>query len=493
MMRSKKGQTRAKRATSEMSVKTFNFVEQQHQTQPLPTLSEVSENEPTTVVNAAAATDTFTDTFAETEAETEAEEESIEDEEQLEDNSEPSGDEDVEDVEDVEDDDVLQPKKEGSKTKRKQQSSSLLSEGSDFVAGNDSHGGSGGVSSLSGVDFEKFLFFVEFKSGYIFRQFVEFTKRVSKELPLAFTRRGISTAYCSVTRQMIANAIVRAEDLTYFYVNEKYVNLPAPSSHHFHQQQQPVSFSSSQSSSAVVPQHNQVSQEWIHIINIDTVDLVEHVKSVSKKDSLIISQRLSKPDVIQIQCCGNKTDGGIVTIRTRNYTPVSYNIVEANRRPTTCPNVTIQLSKFCNCLLSLVKSRFSKIFMRIYSEGVTIIGTSQSGSRSATFGRISNPSSSSSQNDSVSAPQASSLYNQINLSIQSVSALIKMMNFNTDGVVRIYCSTNTMARIETSIGCFGNMRVYVLDASTNNKGSSNGSGLTMVSSTQHYKKYTFGC
>jgi len=279
---------------------------------------------------------------------------------------------------------------------------------------------------------------------------------------------------------MITNSVIRAEDLTCFFVNEKYVNIP-------NTRQNILSSSETASSKIMSP----AVQEWVHIINVDTSDLVEHVKSVSKKDSLIISQRVSKPEVIQLQCCGNKTDGGIVTIRTRNYTPVSYNIVEANRRPTTCPNVTIQLSKFCNCLLSLVKSRFSKIFMKIYPEGITIIGTSQTGSssRSATFGRIVSllqPHQSVGMSSSDSMTPLTTPYHQINLSVQSVSSLIKMINFNSDGIVRIYCTTNTMARIETPIGCFGSMRVYVLDSCTNQKG---GGGF---SSSQHYKKHAFG-
>lgn len=293
------------------------------------------------------------------------------------------------------------------------------------------------VMLKSTVDNSNMIFCIEFSTGYIFRQFVEFSKRVSKELPLAISRKGISTAYCSSSRQMIVNAVIRSEDLTKFYINKNKVNIPSDEKF--------------------------IQNEWTHIINVDAIELFEHVRTVAKKDGIRIMQKINKPEILQIQIYGNKTDGGISNIRLKKYTPISYNINEVNRRPTTCPNVTIQLSKFCNCLLGLVKARYVKINMKIYGEGVVIVGTSSSetASRGSTFGNISSSGEINQQSSSSSNPQQQ--YHQLSLSSQTVSALTKMINFNNEGVVRVYSSSNGFARIESHLGCFGVVRVYLID------------------------------
>lgn len=330
--------------------------------------------------------------------------------------------------EDVEDGDEGDGDEEDVKMKKE----NSLNDLSESAAGCSSNGDMGLKKSN---DMQNTIFCIEFSTGYIFRQFVEFSKRVSKELPLAISRKGISTAFCSSSRQMIVNAVIRSEDLTKFYVNKQKVNVPFDEKY-------PLN-------------------EWSHIINVDAIELFEHVRTVAKKDGIRIMQRINRPDFLQIQIYGNKTDGGISNIRLKTYTPVSYNINEVNRRPTTCPNVTIQLSKFCNCLLGLVKARYVKINMKIYKEGVVIMGTSsaETASRGSSFGiTSSSPSDSSS-----SSASATALYHHMTLSSQTVSALTKMINFNNEGVVRIYSSSNGFARIESHLGCFGTVRVYLID------------------------------
>jgi hypothetical protein len=283
------------------------------------------------------------------------------------------------------------------------------------------------------IDKSVLIFYVEFSNGYTFRQFVEFSKRVSKQLPLAFSQKGITTAICSSTRQMIVNSVFRREDLTRFEVNRAFVNIPAEGS------------------------------EWFHIVNLDTGELFDQIRAVAKKDGVRLMQRADRPESIQIQIFGPKTDGGTSNIRVKKYSPISYTVTEPNRRPSTCPNVTVQLARFCSCLSGLIKARYSKVAVRIFASGVTVLGATATGSstRGATFGTVPTGISPTGQTIGESPETDDSEFCQISLASPTVNSLVKLINFHSEGVIRIYCSSPSVVRIETSLGCYGSIRIYL--------------------------------
>lgn len=285
------------------------------------------------------------------------------------------------------------------------------------------------------------IFLAEFASGYTFRQFVEFLKRVAKELPLAFSRHGISTAVCSSSRQITAHAVVRREDLTCFLVNESALNLPARSGD---------------------------PAEWRHIVSVDTSELFDQVRLVAKKDSVRVFQTLAEPECIWVQVCrGTQCElAHSGAVRARVYTPVSYFITEDPRRATACPNATVQIARFCTALASLSKTRVEKVILQVYEDGALLVGVVAPGKSPhapVTLG--------------AAVPEGSVPQAAVVLSPQTIAALLKTSNLVADGVVRMYASGATLVRIEVAVGCYGSVRLYISEvargrgASTTVKGS----------------------
>lgn len=60
------------------------------------------------------------------------------------------------------------------------------------------------------------LFCIEIPSAISVRMFVDFAKRVSKEIPFAIARDGMSTSFSSTSKNVSVEAIFRREDLTLF-------------------------------------------------------------------------------------------------------------------------------------------------------------------------------------------------------------------------------------------------------------------------------------
>lgn len=270
------------------------------------------------------------------------------------------------------------------------------------------------------------LCLAEFSSGYTFRQFIEFSKRVTKDLPFAFSRKGISTAFCSSYRQVTVNAVFRREDLTKFYINTRGVN---------------------------IQQSNDDNDEWYHLVNIDASELFDQVKNISKKDGIRLVQYFND-NKLHIQIFSTTSSERLLstkgTVQIRAYTPVSYTIMEHNRRHLTCPNVTIQLSNFSACLSGLVRARLGSISIRVMDKGIIVFGVTPTGAESNTiFGTGKD-------DDGYIFP----------LTYQSIVVLIKLSNLNSEGVARLYCSGPKVLRIEISIGCYGAVRIYVSDSST---------------------------
>lgn len=292
---------------------------------------------------------------------------------------------------------------------------------------------------LDAADTSLSIFTVDFVYGASLRQLIEFLKRVAKELPLVFSKYGISTAVCSASRQITAHAVIRREDLTRFEVDETKANHPA----------------------------TPTDQEWYHVVNVDSSDLFEQISKVGKKDSIRLFQPLEQPGELRVlSCCSVKGSIRVQagSVRLRPYTPVAYSIVENPRKLTTEPNVTIQLSRFCGAIAAFAKRRLEraqsidKIEMALFDGAATLTGLVTGGSGPPTQAGVvtfgSRPS-----NLEAEPPSAKVL-----LSAHTLPALLKTTNIATEGVVRLYSSGPSLVRAEIPVGCYGTVRIYLSGA-----------------------------
>lgn len=277
------------------------------------------------------------------------------------------------------------------------------------------------MDSSSIIDRSQTLFFSEFSGGFEFRQFIEFIRKISKELPLAISPLGISTKICSSTRNMVVNISFRRRDLTEFYLAESF-----------------------EDSTNV-----QMSSFPYIIVNLDVKNLQDAVKNIAKKDDgIYLFQPKSQPNHVCVQMTGNKSDESpAYPIRIHRYTPVSCSIIDSYKRPSYFPNITIRLRLFCSCLSSLFKARFNNVILNVYEGGLCIQGQSSSGNLSSgtVFGKIN----------------SDEIPHKFILHIDTASILSKLSNFQHNGVIRIYCSSSNLIRFECGIGCFGSVQIYI--------------------------------
>jgi hypothetical protein len=312
---------------------------------------------------------------------------------------------------------------------------------------------SGGISSSSAIpesltrsppfcNEDGVVFGFEIHTGHTFRQFIEFARRVARFIPLAISRQGISTAFCSTSRHLTVNAVFRREDLTVFTVEPALVNTPTPTA-------------------AGSPQSASVSQkvsDWNHIINVDTTELFDAMRAVAKKDGIRIRQLAPCRDKnVDLQVFSGIAPFSTreVTISVHPYIPVSYKVEEPNRRQTIEPNVTIRLSHLCSVLSAFSKARLVKMCFKIFPNGMLIEGSQAFGApsvKSVAFGDIPLPS--------TTPPFV------IQLSNLTITPLTKTLNFSNDGIARMYCSSNGLVRVEIPIGCYGIVRIYVKDSTS---------------------------
>lgn len=266
------------------------------------------------------------------------------------------------------------------------------------------------------------IFSLTILNGYSFRHLFEFSKRVFREMPLIFSRSGITSATCSSNRQIVVNAILRREDIPFFHVNPRLVNMPATQ-----------------------------ETEWYHVVNIDTVEMFESVRNIVKKDSVKLCQYADSPRTLEIVIFGSKMHRQ--TISTRPYTPVSYYIADEIKRPTACPNLSVSIAKFCGCLSRLLRSKTGKYNFRVYSNGVSFTSVSDA-AFSVSFKDLGNGHGGTAPFDTE--PLVTTI-----VTSQLMTALAKIANFSRDGAIKFYCAGTNVVRVEAPIGAYGTLRFFI--------------------------------
>jgi hypothetical protein len=284
-----------------------------------------------------------------------------------------------------------------------------------------------------------FIFFVEFSSGYSFRQLVEFACRVSPhEFPMVFTNKGIDIAIGNISRynSIVVNINIRAEDLIKYHINIDHVNVKG------------------------------TQDNWCHIVCVDTIELLNQIRSVAKRDTICLMQKANRQSNIRLQLSGPKTDGGSINIKSKSFVPVEYEIKQLKTAESLnpFPNATILLSKFSSCLIGLQKAKYHRILLHVYEQGVVILGATTTGSitRGSPFGIV--PLDSMSLAKFTDNPNRS--YFSVTLPNTAVNSLLKLVNFHNDGVIKLYCTNDNTIRFELNLSCYGAVQIFISDSIT---------------------------
>lgn len=273
----------------------------------------------------------------------------------------------------------------------------------------------------------KYIFNFTILNGYSFRHLFEFSKRIFREMPLVFSRNGITTAMCSSNRQIIMNAIIRREDVPFFYIDANAVNMPSI----------------------------EACPEWYHVVNVDTLEMFDHVRNVVKKDGVKIYQYRDSPQTIEVTIFGTKAQSKSISVKP--YTPVSYHVADETRRPVACPNLSVPISKFCGSLSRLLRSKTGKYMMKVFANGIIFVSSSDQ-NHCATFCDNGDGCG------GASSPEGSPIISTI-ITPHVMTAFAKIANFSRDGAIKFYCAGANVVRVEAPIGSYGTLRFFISSVS----------------------------
>lgn len=269
----------------------------------------------------------------------------------------------------------------------------------------------------------------EFFDGYTFRQQIEFCKVALSCLPMVFTSDGIRIIRGNGDNSLVASIFMREKDLTHFYVDKKYYNSKALNA---------------------------------HVMSVNLAEFHSHIKATAKKDGFRIWQYAEYPDIVLCQLYGgNKnSDSGHIIVRTEKYDHLTYSFVDSIK-VTDSPNAKVPLASFCNACNNIVRVKYHIAKLEVYPKGAHLMGGNEtrSSSRNAQWGDCSMVKKSRFISTNK-APEPVQVFTTT-ISLPVVKALVKMANFNTGGVVRIYCKDDGLVRLEVSIGCYAEICCYV--------------------------------
>jgi len=259
--------------------------------------------------------------------------------------------------------------------------------------------------------------FIEFTGGYSFRQFVEFNKKSVTSMPIFCNSNSIYTYRGNGKRTLITYTEIENKNLTKYIFNENNINTP---------------------------------DSKYHIINLNLDQFYSQIKSLGKKEGLRIYQLKSRPEYAMIQFFGGKTENGWNQIRTEKYEPYTYNINDIEQRNTNNPNITIPLSSFCSVLSSITKLKYSKVTLRSYENGAELISSNETNTtlKIVPWGEII-------RSDTKN-------YYDINIALTELKSLTSISNFHNEGVVRLYCSSDNLVRLEVPLGCYATTHIYLV-------------------------------
>ena len=265
---------------------------------------------------------------------------------------------------------------------------------------------------------------ITFNDGYTLRQQFEFFKHTVTCAPMMFTKKGLAMSRGNVERTFVCETFIDSDELLEYYVDENRWNTP---------------------------------EDECHIINLDLKEFYESIKSVTKKESICICQYAEIPNAVFITTYGgNKTNDGCDYIMTEPFTNETYNMDNEDAEDLPIAKVTLTaFSSACqkaskkNCQFSVFKT--SKNF-------VTMV----SGNETGTNSKIARWGTKTKDNGKKTKLNILNTYTT-RVSTKILRGLVKIANFNTNGIVRIYSKMDGLIRLETRLGSFGVTRIYLLD------------------------------
>lgn len=264
------------------------------------------------------------------------------------------------------------------------------------------------------------FFLVQFHDAYTFRQFCEFARLVLPNLPICLQERKMTIVRGNGAVSLIISVEIFGRKLENYHMDMRYVNSP---------------------------------QTRCHYINPNLPNLHNNIKTIGKKEYFVMYQTTSYPGSLLLHF--PLRGGSLGIVQLEEYEPITYSINDPITEDDE-PNIKVRLIDFCSVCTAMVRNKYNEATLCCYPRGARFQGGSGLGmdGRLGSWGDIKGVSL------------------QTRIKLQNIKALAKLQNVCPSGIISIYCQAPGKVRLDTDIGSYGHMTIYLLDESSASSSSS---------------------
>lgn len=279
------------------------------------------------------------------------------------------------------------------------------------------------VSTSGTLSSDGLVFMIQFSSAYAFRQLYEFFRLSVSSAALFLTRDTIRVSTGNGRKSLQILCAIEGWNTGGYQLN-------------------------------VALASRKEAPEPYHVINFNFTDFYSVIKTIGKKDLLIMYQHTSSPHSLILMTGQRRTNLTQHVIRLIDSDPPIFDVRDPDKIPTHMPNITIPLSEFTSFITDTGKSGAPCTIFRCYSRGVHIFNETANGGHqtSSSWGII---------------PEGEDAFRNVTVSVTKdiVKALGKTSNFHSEGIVRFYARSDGLIRLEIPLSVYGTVVIYLLAVS----------------------------
>lgn len=272
--------------------------------------------------------------------------------------------------------------------------------------------------------------------GYTFRQLFEFYKSCLTSAPIFVYKDGFRTIRGNSKVSIVINSFIKKDNILKYSVDTELFN------HKMHD---------------------------THIINMDLDDLCVKLKNIPKQGAVRLFQ-YEESDCVYCQIYGgSKTNDGLMAIKLEPYDRQTYEI-DDEILPEHEPNAKVPLSYFCSGCESSIKSKCKKTELQCFPNMINCV-----------ISKETNPHSNNIMWRNFTSPSIESLYSQeytkiktdvessggsiytVNIEAALLKPLSKLLNFNSKGIIKMYCQTDGIIKFCLDLGTMGEIVIHIID------------------------------
>jgi len=270
------------------------------------------------------------------------------------------------------------------------------------------------------------LLAINFIEGYTFRQHFEYLRHAVQVTPILLDPDGFTVTRANGPETMATSSrFYGSRLLEYQFNTQAILKMQEENKDEYYDPENPT-----------------------YMVNINTPEFINHIKSLTKRSSIRLIQFAEHPDKVICQLFGSsKGSESTIYLQTEPIDRKRY-VIDDGIAPDAKPNAKTSVSIFCDSCTNLERARLEYGIFQCFPNAVTLYSANER----ATSARVAHWTSDNVSTMSRIIPQSAVTTTRVPI---NVIKMLKKMNGWGTGIVSVYSGTSGYVRIETSIGGFG--------------------------------------